>query len=306
MGARTIAALNPTLTQYAQGLAQDIGSATANFLAPIVEVPAGLGRYKQFDEKNAFQLYNTERALGGSATRIQFNATDPTFDCRPQALEVAIDDAEYDAAGGENMSRLEESRIRTLLSAAVLAHEDKVFQYAKTITAVASRGVWSNATNDPIAEIDEQIEAIATSCGQLPNRMVIGLGAWRVLRNHTKVIGRLPANAAVGISLQQFATMLMNPSLEIRVGILGKDTAKFGANKNAINIIGAEVFVFIGQDDPSSYDPSFMKTFLTQGGGVDAVRTYRDESARGTIHAVDWSEDIKITGTSCVRRLTIT
>ncbi len=305
MGSRTIAATNPTLTNYAQGLSQDLVSATASFLAPVVEVPAGLGRYKQFDDKNAFQVYNTERALGGPATRIQFNASDPSFDCRPQALEVGIDDAEYEAAGDTSAGRLDESRIRTLVTSATLAHEDKVITAAKTITAVSARGNWSNATVDPVVELDEQIEAIATACGALPNRIVFGLGAWRLARNNPKVINRMPANAAVGVATQQFATMLLNPNIEIRVGVLARDLAKFGAAKNPANIIGAEVFIFIGQDAPSEYDPTFMKTFMTRSGGVDAVRTYRDESARSTIHAVDWSEDVKITGAAAVRRLTI-
>jgi hypothetical protein len=305
MGSKTTAAYNPTLTNYAQGLSQDLASATATFLAPLVEVPAGLGRYKQFDDKNAFQIYNTERALGGPATRIQFNATDPSFDCRPQALEVGIDDAEYDAAGDTGAGRMEESRVRTLVTSATLAHEDKVIQVAKTITAVSSKGNWSNATIDPVSELDEQIESIANACGMLPNRIVFGLGAWRVARNNPKVINRMPANAAVGVALQQFATMLLNPNIEIRVGVLAKDLSKFGAAKNASNIIGAEVFLFVGQETPSEYDPTFMKTFMTRSGGVDAVRSYRDESARSTIHAVDWSEDVKITGTAAVRRLTI-
>ncbi len=305
MGARTTAASNPTLTNYAQGLSQDLASATANFLAPIVQVPAGLGRYKQLDDKNQSQIYSTDRALGGNATRIQFSATDPSFDCRPQALEVGIDDAEYDAAGDGNAGRLDESRVRTLITAATLAHEDKVIQVAKTLTAVAGKGVWSNAANDPVAEIDEQIEAIATVCGRLPNRIVFGLGAWRIARNHSKVVNRVSANATVGVIIQQFAAMLMNPDIEIRVGVLSKDTTKFGAAKNAVNIIGLELFLFIGQDQPSEYDPTFMKTFMTHSGGVVAVRTYRDEQARSTIHAVDWSEDVKITGTGAARRLTI-
>jgi hypothetical protein len=213
MGARTIAAYNPTLTHYAQGLAQDLSSAIADFVAPLVEVPAGLGRYKQFDEKNAFQIYNTERALGGPATRIQFAATDPAFDCRPQALEAGIDDAEYDAAGEDNSQRLDESRVRTLLSSATLAHEDKVIQAAKTVAAVGGKGVWSNASIDPIAEIDEQIEALATACGMMPNRIVFGLGAWRVARNHQRLQFRRRQHLAAPdehhrVALGQFAVLV--------------------------------------------------------------------------------------------------
>lgn len=305
MGSRTIAAYNPTLTNYAMGLGQDLLGATANFLAPVVIVPAGQGRYKLYDSKNAFISYPTERALGGGATRISFSATDPTFDCRPQALEVAIDDAEYLAAGDAQSGPLEESRIRTLLSSTVLAHEDKVATAAKTLTAVSGVGVWSSAANDPVAEIDAQIESITAACGQMPNRIVFGLGAWRVARNHAKVTARMPANSVVGATVNQFAAMLMNPGIEIKVGVLSKDATKLGGTKSASNIVGAEVFIFIGSDTPNEYDASFMKTFMTRAGGVETVRTYRDESARSTVHAIDWSEDIQVTGSACARRITL-
>ncbi len=305
MSARTIATLNPPLTNFASGLAQDLASSLARFVAPDVEVPAGIGHYKLFDSKNAFQIYNTERALGGSATRIQFKATDPTFDCRPQALEVAIDDAEYSAAGDANATRLDESRIKTLVTSAALAHEDKVFTLCKTVTAVANKGNWTDSNVDPVAEIDEQIEILATATGLMPNRAVIGLGAWRILRNHPKIKARLSVAKVQSPGLGDFASMLLNPSLDLRLAVLSKDNAKFGADKNAVNILGSEFFLFLGANSPSAYDPSWIKCFVTRDGSVDAVRTYRDESARSTIHAVDWSEDIKIVGSACAKRLTI-
>lgn len=305
MGSRTIAAYNPTLTNYAMGLSQDLMGVAANFLAPVVVVPAGLGRYKSYDTKNAFISYPTERALGGGATRIAFSATDPTYDCRPQALEVAIDDSEYEAAGDAQSGALEQSRIKTLISSAALAHEDKVATVAKTLTAVSAVGVWSSASNDPIAEIDAQIESITSATGQMPNRIVFGLGAWRVARNHAKVTARMPANSVVGTTINQFAAMLMNPAIDIRVGLLAKDSTKLGGTKSSSNIIGSDIFIFIGNDSPSEYDASFMKTFMTKAGAVESVRTYRDEGARSLVHAIDWSEDIQITGTTCARRITL-
>lgn len=305
MGARSIAAYNPTLTNFASGLAQDLNLRVAEFMAPIVIVPAGIGAYKALDSKNAFQLYNTDRAMGGPASRIQFKATDPTFDCRPQALEVSIDDAEYDAAGDANAARLEQSRIKTLISSAGLAYENKVLTKAKTITAEAGKGVWSDTAVDVIKEIDEQIEALSVDCGMMPNRIVMGISTWRVIKNHPKVLERASSVQSKSLNLDQFSGMLLNPSIQIRVGMISKDTAKFGATKSATNIVGAELFIFYGQDNPSEYDPSFMKTFRTKAGGVDAVRTYRDEQSRSIIHAVDWSEDVKITGSACVKRITL-
>jgi hypothetical protein len=47
-----------------------------------------------------------------------------------------------------------------------------------------------------------------------------------------------------------------------------------------------------------------MKTFRLRRGGVDVVRTYRDDAARSDILAVDWSEDIRVTSPVCARKLT--
>jgi hypothetical protein len=39
---------------------------------------------------------------------------------------------------------------------------------------------------------------------------------------------------------------------------------------------------------------------------VDSVKTYREEQNNSDIHAMDWSEDIKLTGSACARLLAIT
>ncbi len=302
---RQQASYNPTLTNYGQGYAQELASALAEFVAPTVRVSGGIGQFKAFDEKNAFQVHDTSRAVGGRAKRIDFAATDPTYNCLPQALEIAIDDAEREAAG-EAMAGLEEGKVRTLISAAVLSHEDKVVGVMKTLAAVGGKGVWSNTSTDPVAELDEQLEAIAVATGMMPNAVVFGLGAWRVFRNHPKVAARQPGAALIGVTEQQAAALLLNPAIQVRVGVLSKDTTKFGAAASKSNLIGAEVFLFLRSPQPTVYDPSWLKTFTAGEGGVTAVRGYRDESARSDVLAIDWSEDIRVCGSITARRLTIT
>jgi hypothetical protein len=138
----------------------------------------------------------------------------------------------------------------------------------------------------------------------MPNRLVIGLPLWNKLRNHAKVIARFPGAASVGVTMAQFASLLLNPSIDIRVGILAKDLAKLGAAKTNQNIVGQQLVVFHANPSPTLYDPSFMKTFRLRRGGVDVVRTYRDDSARSDILAVDWSEDIRVTSPVCARKVT--
>jgi hypothetical protein len=292
---------NVTLTNYARGLAQDISATLANFLAPEVVVPAATGQYKSFDDKNTFQVIDTSRAVGGPAKRLEFAASDPTYNCLPQALEIAIDDHERDEAGQNDPLRLEEAKTQTLVSSAVTSHEAKVFA---ALTALAAATNITLASDDPIAKIDEQIEALATDTGRMPNRLVIGLPLWNKLRNNAKVIARFPGAASVGVSMAQFSSPLLNPSIDIRVGILAKDTTKLGAAKANVNIVGQQLVVFHANASPTLYDPSFMKTFRLRRGGVDVVRTYRDDSARSDILAVDWSEDIRVTSSVCARKVT--
>jgi hypothetical protein len=292
---------NVTLTNYARGLAQDISATLANFLAPEVVVPAATGQYKSFDDKNTFQVIDTSRAVGGPAKRLEFAASDPTYNCLPQALEIAIDDHERDEAGQNDPLRLEEAKTQTLVSSAVTSHEAKVFA---ALTALAAATNITLASDDPIAKIDEQIEALATDTGRMPNRLVIGLPLWNKLRNNAKIIARFPGAASVGVTMAQFGSLLLNPSIDIRVGILAKDTTKLGGAKNNVNIVGQQLVVFHANASPTLYDPSFMKTVRRRRGGVDVVRTYRDDSARSDILAVDWSEDIRVTSSVCARKVT--
>ena len=292
---------NVTLTNYARGLAQDISASLANFLAPEVVVPAATGQYKSFDDKNTFQVVDTSRAVGGPAKRLEFAASDPTYNCLPQALEIAIDDHERDEAGEGDPLRLEEAKTQTLVSSAVTSHEAKVFT---SVTDFAAAGNITLASDDPIVKIDDQIETLARETGRMPNRMVIGLPLWNKLRNNAKVIARFPGAASVGVTMAQFSSLLLNPSIDVRVGIMSKDTAKLGATKNNVNIVGQLLVLFHASQSPTLYDPSFMKTFRTRRGGVDVVRTYRDDSARSDILAVDWTEDIRVTSSVCARKLT--
>lgn len=49
-----------------------------------------------------------------------------------------------------------------------------------------------------------------------------------------------------------------------------------------------------------------MSTFRTRRGGVDVVRTYREESSRSDVLAVDWTEDIKLTSAISTKRISVT
>ena len=233
---------NVHLSNYAAGISQDRSKSLANFIAPVVGVGAASGQYKRYSSKNDFQVLDTSRAIGGSRRRIEFAATDPFFNCLPQGLETVVDDHERRLAGEGGDKKLEESRVKNLVGAALTSHEKKVFDIVKAAKAAEGGvGVWSNAANDPVAEVDAQILAIATETGMMANRIIFGLGAWAVFRNHALVKGRQPGAEVVGVNGEQAMRMMLNPQMEFRIGIMSADATKFGAAKNAPNIVGAEV-----------------------------------------------------------------
>ncbi len=313
MGLRSEASVNPTLTNYASGVLNDLQSATADFLAPQVQVPATIGQYKAYDDKNAFQVHDTARGVGGPARRIFMDVSEPTYNCLPQALEITIDDSERDAAGTLNPLDLEQAKVKTLVQSSVLSHERHVITTVNAAVAANGdtvgggvMGTWAAAGTDPVVQIDYLIESIAKTTGQLPNAILMGMTAWRRFRNNAKVIEKQPGAALIGLNQGQASAMLINPSAEIRLSTMAYDTTKQGKTRSNSFVNGDDVYIFVRSASPTIYDPSALKTFAGGRGGVSAVREYRDESSRSDIYAVDWSRDVKVTSAISIARITTT
>lgn len=302
---REAGTVNQTLTNFAVGIAGDSASELANFIAPIVATGAQHGQFKVFESDDAFQIYNTARAVGGPNTRIEFGVGDAFFNCKPQGLEIAIDDSERDP--GAQPLAIEKAKIRTLVINTNTGHEAKVFDMVKAAKAATGGvGAWSaDADKDPVDEIDGQIQAIIDDTGVMPNRMVIGIGAWKIIKNHPKVLARQPGSLNQGVTMSQFASMLLNPAIEIKVGILGRNANKPGKAASKSNIVGSEVFMFIASDNPTQYDPSFAKTFMPDSTPIASVTEYRDEKCSSDIYKTNWSEDVQVVSSKCGRRITV-
>lgn len=314
MSRKSAALVNYTLTAYAQGLMNDLMAVQSAIaaLCPTVPVTGSSGQYKIFSDENSFRVYATQRGLGGSARRIEFDATDGSFSCEPQALEVTVDDAERDlaAAGGNPLAGdlLDQGKIRALLNSTSLSHVDKIVSFViANTTAVDSRGNWSNPDIDPIEQLDEQLLALSINVGSTEGiNLVMGTLAWYILRNHPKVKARCSGVQVGGITIEQLKGMLIFPA-NVVVSGLSKLTSKLGqSTKTKGNLVGSNAILTYSVANPTIYDPSAFKCFTTGQGNIAAVRTYRDESARSDVHAVDWSEDLKVTSSLCSKRLAIT
>lgn len=298
-----------TLTNYARGIFPDIMLAQDPIIArmaPVVPVASATGQYKNYSDKNAFQSVQTARAIGGPATRIEFLAADGTFSCTPQALEIGIDDQERDASG-DLSQQVEEAKTRSLLNTAAMSHINDIVAAAKSGLAAAATPSWATAASStPLDDIDAQIQAIADDIGMFPTDVVFGLSAWRKFRASAQVKAAFPNAATVGVTPEQAAGILLNPSIRIGVSTAIRDTNKPGAAKSTANILANEVFIFFSSPNADQFDASFMKVFTVGVNTIGSVHRYRADNCRSDIIAVDWSRSIKVASTISARRLTVT
>lgn len=307
------ATLNYQLTGYAQGLWNDLADVIklAERLAPTTPVPGASGQFKKFDDKNSFLPEKTSRALGGDPTIMAFSATDDTYSCKPQALEVRVDKIERQAAGdqgGEVATQLlDEGKIRALLNKVALGHVlDVTSAVLANTTPVANRGNWSNADIDPIDQLDEQLLAIALDCGSTQNvKITLDIASWNTLRNHPKVKTRTQFTQVQNISLEQLRDALIYP-VDIMAANVVYDQTRLAQTPSKARALNSVCLVHYSLPGATVYDPSAFKSF-TVGPGmpVGNVFTYQSANQLWTGHLVDWSRDIKQTSSLSMRRLNI-
>jgi hypothetical protein len=300
----------PTLREYAQGAAQRAVSPVAEFIAPTVPVSTSLGKYKQYDEKNRFHLPSTERAIGGRATEVGFSASDATYNCSPHALDYPIDMLEkIEAEPLENML-MEGSQI--VAEIAGLVHEKTVIDAAIT-AAGAGTALSVGSSDDVVDQIDAQILAVLKAAGYgalMSVGIVFGAEIWKAIKNHVSVRNRFTVSGAARqasplatLTAGDFASTLLGQP-EIKASFMVYDTAAEGVAKSLDFVLGKSLLVFARHANPTRRDPSFMKTFRLMGQFM-VPGTYARDDGRVEVAKFDWSEDVKVTNSSAVKRLYI-
>lgn len=293
------------LTNFAHGIAPDFSSSLAELLAPQCVCPAAAGQYVKFDDDEAFRYINTRRAQGGDMAMIDMPTDSPEFACSPHALGIPTDRFEYERVGEAGIQMLRESKIRTLVSRNALSREQRVFAaYEAGTTPESGPGAWTDPTVDPIDELDEIVCDLATQTGQSRIELVLALDALRQLRKHPLVKARFPGIDVLSITAKRIAELLVIP-VTPHVAMLPIVFEKTGKAGNKTTIGASKVYALISQANPSPFDPSAAKTFTTRKGQVDGVG-YVEKPPFAEVNFMAWSEDIRMTGAKCVKRIDVT
>lgn len=300
---------SPVLREFAQGAAQSAIMPVADFLAPTVEVPTSVGRYKKYTEKDRFRIPSTLRSIGGRATELRFEVSDETFNCEPHALDYPVDNLEK--LESEDLENALREGAVAVAEVAALSHEKSVIDAAMNAAGAGTAKVWG-ASADPVADVDAAILDVikAAKYGSLMGVGVLfGASAWCLFKNQDKVRGRFViGNGGKGGNLavptEDNAGQLFVGTPQVRTSYMVFDNAAPGVAEDVKFLLDTTVLVFARRPNPTRRDPSFMKSFRLMGKYM-VPSSYMRDDGRVEVAKFDWSEDVRVTNSAAVKRLNV-
>lgn len=300
---------SPVLREFAQGAAQSAIMPVADFLAPTVEVPTSVGRYKKYTEKDRFRIPSTLRSIGGRATELRFEVSDETFNCEPHALDYPVDNLEK--LESEDLENALREGAVAVAEVAALSHEKSVIDAAMTAAGAGTGKTWG-ASADPVSDVDAAILDVikAAKYGSLMGVGVLfGASAWCLFKNQDKVRGRFViGNGGKGGNLavptEDNAGQLFVGTPQVRTSYMVFDNAAPGVAEDVKFLLDTTVLVFARRPNPTRRDPSFMKSFRLMGKYM-VPSSYMRDDGRVEVAKFDWSEDVRVTNSAAVKRLNV-
>jgi hypothetical protein len=289
------------LLTFSQGVVADYEKKNqiGSFIAPEVVVGGGVYHYKDYGLGNAFTAIDMRRAVGGATKMLHLSVNDLQDINTEYGLATFIDDQEREN-NPANIAVLEQRKITDLVNTVMNNNLYLVLALARTLTAnvalptVATPGAWSTSTVDPVNEINLACKYIADNYGVVPNRIYFDSGAWVKYQNNPNVRGRFQGVLVQAVTPEN-TVQLWNLPLVAKV------------NQGALYEGGvfSDCIVFFGQDGPSQYDTSFMKTFVNVAGRFTRIRSWRDEDTSSDKYKASFYQKIKLTGQATAYRFTV-
>ncbi len=258
--------VDPVLTTLARGYSNAELVATLLFLIVLVEKEAG--KIPQFG-KEAFKIYNTERAIRANSNRISPEGrTTIDFVMDEHDLEYPIDYREKN----EDIFNLEEHAtnvvtggisLRLEKKAADLAQDANNYPIGNKITLAGNSQFTDKVNSDPIGVIDGAKNAVRGKIGKEPNTMVLGPTTFMALKNHPQLIDKIKYAMKGVITLDLMKEIFDIPKITVGKAIYASDAGTF------TDIWGDNIVLAYVPNTPAEkrtvYEPSFAYTLRKRG-----------------------------------------
>lgn len=288
--------IDPILSTVALGY--QLPQAIGENLFPRVPVTMRGGKVIQFGTES-FRKYNTARAPGANAARIQFGYQGNPFSIVGNSLDVPVPrELQQDAAAVPGID-LGTRAVQLAMRTNILSLEVEQANLALTAAnydanhkvALSGTSQWSDPVNsDPSANVQTWREAIRSTIGQYPNTLILGASVMAALRTHSKIIDRIKYTGRDSVTTDILSTLWDIP--EIYVGTM----ITFDDSGNASDVWGKNAVMAYVPPGPSTFEePSYGYTYTLDGHPM-VEQPYWDASARSWVYGVSFDRAAVLTG----------
>ncbi|SDU26827.1 major capsid protein [Desulfobacula phenolica] len=222
--------VDPVLTTLARGYSNAELIAAALF--PVVLVPKEAGQYPEFG-KEAFKLYNTERALRGKSNRMDPEALNwVDFTTKENDIEYPIDYREKNEALFNTQKHGTVTVQNILLlqreyQAAALAQNVATYGASNKVVLSGTSQFTDYTNSDPVAVVDAGKEAIRAKTGKYPNTMTMGAVTFKTLKEHPKLIEKIKYSMKGVLTVELLKQIFDIETLKIGKAVYADDDGTF-------------------------------------------------------------------------------
>lgn len=267
--------VDPVLTNIARGFNNAAHVATKIF--PIVPVTKEGGKIPQFT-KEAFKIYNTERAIRAKSNRINpENRSELDFVLTEHDLEYPIDYREQE----EDILPLrlhattvvtDGISLRLEKLAADIAQNLSTYPTGNKVT-LAAGDKFTNTSSNPFVVFDAAKEAVRSKIAQRPNVCIMGAVSYNALKNHPAVHERIKYTERAIVTPELLRALFDFDELYVGDSVYSTDAGVF-TDIWSDNVVIAYV-PKANKDVPRSYyEPAFAYTLRKKNNPV--VDTYSE------------------------------
>jgi len=298
MNTRQARVIDPVLTTIAQGYkhADRVGST----LFPAIPVEVRGGTVLEFG-REGFRIYAARRAPGANTLQISFGYKGKPFELVQDALNSAIPrELLHDARAVPSVD-LGIRAINTCMHSLTLSLED---EQAKLATdpdrysadhklSLSGDSQWSSSDSDPKKDIETAKEAVRTTAGLDPNKMVVSKPVFNALKDHPRITERFKYTSSDSITAAMLANLFDLDTLAV-----GKAAALASADENAsfVDVWGnCAVLAYVPNAPSGAEEPSFGYTY-TLTGHPFVEEPYWDGDRKSWVYGVTYERLPVLTG----------
>lgn len=270
--------VDPVLTNLARGYSN--ASFIGKKLFPVVPVEKEGGKIPQFG-KEAFRVYDTERAIRATSNRISPEGRN-TIDyvLTEHDLEYPMDYREIE----EDIFPLKVHATYVTSEGINLRHEKLVADLVQDLSTfpdsnkmtLSPADKFDEPTSNPYLIFDTAREAVRSQIVKRPNVIVLGPSSYNALKNHPAVTDRIKYTQHAVVTPELLRQLLDFEQLYVADAVYSDDAGNF-VDVYSDNVILAYVPTSKSNVDRTYYEPAFGYTL--QKRNYPLVDTY-DEKAK--------------------------